>query len=93
VAEVLAGDPADVAARLRTEVGEDRGGPVSSGPRRGTSGRAMRSRSSSRSARSVRPRSLRSRSTARSAASTPPRTTSCSSWTASRSSARPRRRS
>jgi anthranilate synthase component 1 len=34
VAEVLAGDPADVAARLRKEVGEDRGGPVSSGPTR-----------------------------------------------------------
>jgi anthranilate synthase component 1 len=34
VAEVLAGDSADVAARLRTEVGEDRSGPVSSGPTR-----------------------------------------------------------
>ncbi len=34
VAEVLVGDPADVAARLRTEVGEDQGGPVSSSPTR-----------------------------------------------------------
>jgi anthranilate synthase component 1 len=34
VAEVLAGDPADVAARLRTEVGEEPAGPVSSRPTR-----------------------------------------------------------
>ena len=34
VAEVLAGDPADVAARLREEAGEERGGPFTGGPTR-----------------------------------------------------------